>query len=269
MTEYTEEKITAILEDQKRSAQLLVRRDRELSQANERLREIDRVKSEFISIAAHQLRTPLSAIKWSQQMLYDEELGPLAIEQKQVISQTQQSVTRLVRLVNNLLDVDHLEIGKGQYEQTDVDLIATIQNIFDELRPRITEKTIDISLRVDRDIPKLRANQERLRDVFYNLIDNAVKYTPVGGKISIELTPVNGVTISIRDTGIGIPEVHKTKLFTRFARAENAKRVDADGSGLGLYIVKKIIEINNGTISVESTEGVGTTFILNFPNVSV
>ncbi len=259
--------LEAELKSMDKSAQMLVRRDLELRRANGRLQALDSAKSEFVSIAAHQMRTPLSAIKWSQQMLYDEELGPLTVEQKQMVSQTSKSATRLIRLVNNLLDADHLEVGRAQYDTTEVDLIVVLQEIITDLQSAAQEKKIDIKLLVDREIPLLHFNRERLKDIFFNLVDNAIKYTPATGTITIQATPVSGVTVMVSDTGIGVPEIHKEKLFSRFARAENAKRVDADGSGLGLYIVKKIIEANDGTITCDSTEGVGTRFTINLPNV--
>lgn len=254
------------LEAMDKGAQMLVRRDLELRRANKQLMLLDRSKSEFVSIAAHQMRTPLSAIKWSQQMLFDQELGGLNEDQKKVVRQTQHSVTRLVRLINNLLDADHLELGKHSFDVKDINLLSVLKEVVEDLKPNASEKHVKLEFLYDDGIPKINASAERIQDVFFNLIDNAIKYTKAEGTVTIRLRDdIEHVVVSIKDDGMGIPPEHLPKLFTRFSRADNAKRVDPDGSGLGLYIVKRIVEVTGGTIEVHSVEGEGTEFAVKFP----
>lgn len=200
-------------------------------------------------------------------MLLKEELGPITDEQRQMLDQSLQSVHRMVRLVNNLLDADHLDIGKRDIATTEVDLTMIITEVIASFAQAADEKHITITTNLDANA-RCEANAERMKDVFSNLIDNAIKYTKAEGEITLSLKKREGggVVATITDTGIGIPDEHKPKLFTRFARAENAKRVDADGSGLGLYIVGKIVENHDGTITCDSTEGQGTTFTISLPD---
>ncbi len=255
-------RLNAIITSMDKSAMMLVHRDLELRRANQKLSELDRNKSEFVTIAAHQMRTPLSAIRWSQQMLKNEELGPLNDSQKQIVDQTLQSVNGLITLVNNLLTADHLELGKGNDAVKRINVAMVINEVVGTIFQMASEKGIQIAFPESDVVATVEINPDRMRDVFLNLIENALKYTPMGGKITIRLAVGEMVEISIADTGIGIPEDHVGKVFSRFYRADNAKRVDPNGSGLGLYIVKRIVEANNGTIRFESTPGGGTTFIL-------
>ncbi len=255
-------RLNEIIASMDKSAMMLVHRDLELRRVNQKLSELEHRKSEFVTIVAHQMRTPLSAILWSQQMLRSEEIGALTEAQQQIIDQTLASVNGLVALVNNLLTADHLELGKGNNETKRVNVAMAINEVVGHLFPIAAEKGIEMKFpeadaQVCTDI-----NPDRARDVFQNLIDNAIKYTPESGRITIGMTVTDVITVTIRDTGIGIPADYERKLFGRFARADNAKRVDPNGSGLGLYIVKSIVEANGGTIQYEPTPGGGTTFIV-------
>ncbi len=255
-----------LVEDMDKRARMLIRRDIELRRAYEKLKSFDSEKSEFVSIAAHQLRTPLSAIKWSQQMLYTEELGPLSDEQKQMIEQSQHSVTRLVNMINHLLDADHLELDKDHANKETVDISKIANEVISDVKPNADKKGVILELIIpSKGVPSITANPERIKDILLNLTDNAVKYTPTGGTVTVKITVGEKMRIEVSDTGMGIPVQHQDKIFSRFARAENAKRVDADGSGLGLYIVKRIIDFLGGNISFTSIEGRGTTFVVQLP----
>lgn len=254
--------LNKVIESMDKSAMMLIHRDLELKHANQRLSELDKNKSEFVTIAAHQMRTPLSAIRWSQQMLKNEELGALSDGQKQIVLQTLESVNGLITLVNNLLTADHLEVGKGNDSAIRVNLIAVVNECLAELFPLATEKNVTLEFPQSTADAAVIMNPDRAKDIFSNLIDNAIKYTPSGGRIVISVNVQEKVEITVADTGIGIPPEHVSKLFSRFYRADNAKRVDPNGSGLGLYIVKRIIDANNGTIKFEQTVGGGTTFII-------
>lgn len=252
-----------------RSNKAVVKRDEELSSANDRLKRLDHAKSEFVSIAAHQLRTPLSALKWAQQMLLDGEMGAIAESQKALLLQSQESVRRMVTLVNDLLAADHLEYGKVAYTFAKVNPEAIVSGALAELRPMADGNKITIDCVLNNSVALMTADSDRLKEAFLNVISNAIKYTQNGGTVTIRAQYGMGkVSISIADTGIGIPQADSDRLFEKFVRMENAKKVDANGSGLGLFIVKKIIEAHNGRIWFSSIEGQGTTFFIEFPLVN-
>lgn len=265
----TTENVTRLkktIADLDRSAKTLMRRDEELSKANERLMTLDHAKSEFVSIAAHQLRTPLSALKWAQQMLLDGEAGQVSEPQKLLLSQSQESVRRMVVLVNDLLAADHLEYGTVTYNFLASCPEDILQNMAAELKPMADEHHISVVCDFQGKRSSIQADVERLKEAFLNIINNAIKYSPDGGKVVIASTYGMGkVSFSITDSGIGIPLADRERLFEKFVRMENAKKVDANGSGLGLFIAKKIVDAHGGTIWFTSTEGAGTTFYIDLP----
>lgn len=256
-----------VISSMDRTAMILIQRDLELRRANKKLSELDKNKSEFVSVAAHQMRTPLSAIRWSQQMLINQEVGPLSESQMQIVNQTLQSVTGLITLVNNLLTAEQLEIGKGNDTIQRIDLTKLVYEVIDVIRPTTIHKNVVIEFLYPDEPVTIDSNAERMKNVFQNLIENAVKYSGQNGKVTVSLKfdALGSVAAVIADSGIGIPEAYKSRVFGRFERADNAKRVDPNGSGLGLYIVKKIIEGSGGTITFDSTVGVGTTFYITLP----
>ena len=257
-------RLTAVVESMDKSARLLVHRDLELRRANSKLQTLDTQKSEFISIAAHQIRTPLSALRWSQQMLIDGDLGDLTPPQRDIIVLAQQSVIRLVNLINNLLEVEHLELQNDKKDGTVFDLNILMKECCTEFMAGAAERGITLTVNLASSPAVIIARTESIKDALLNLLDNAIKYTFSGGSVTVGIRVTDSIIVTITDTGIGIPREHQDKLFKRFSRAENAKKIDADGSGLGLYIAKKITESFGGTIGYTSTEGAGTTFVLTF-----
>lgn len=257
-------RLTAVVESMDKSARLLVHRDLELRRANVELQTLDTQKSEFISIAAHQIRTPLSALRWSQQMLIDGDLGVLSTPQRDIIVLAQQSVVRLVNLANNLLEVEHLELQNDKKDSTIFDLNLLIKEACAEFNGSAALREITLTVQLAGSPAVICARTESIKDALLNLLDNAIKYTPLGGTVGVEVKVADVITVTVTDSGIGIPREHQDKIFKRFSRAENAKKIDADGSGLGLYIVKKIMESFAGTVNFTSTEGAGTTFVLTF-----
>lgn len=257
-------RLQEIVESMDKSARLLVHRDIELRRANSKLQTLDTQKSEFISIAAHQIRTPLSALRWSQQMLIDGDLGELNVQQRDILIQAQQSVLRLVNLVNNLLEVEHLELKTEQKPTILLDLNILVKEAYADFLNSAVEKGVTLNLQLAQTPALILADAVAVKDVLINVIDNAIKYTLKGGSVTVKVAVAESVIVSITDTGIGIPQSYWDKLFKRFSRAENAKKVNADGSGLGLYIVLKIMESFGGAVTVVSTEGVGSTFTLQF-----
>lgn len=260
------EKLQTTIQSLDQNSKILVRRDIELSTANDKLKSLDKAKSEFVSIAAHQLRTPLSAIKWAQQMLIDGELGPLTSEQATIVRQSQESVTRMANLVNDLLSADHLEYDKVQYVLVETDLVDVVTHIVRELIPMAEERSIALNFAPESKTAFIIGDASRLKEAFLNVINNAIKYTPMRGVVTVSLAVANNVVLlQVKDSGIGIPRTDRDRLFEKFVRMDNAKKVDANGSGLGLFIVKKIIDAHHGKIWFESEEGSGTEFFIEFP----
>ena len=249
-----------------KGAQMLVRRDLELTRANEKLHELDQVKSNFISVAAHQLRTPLSGIKWTLSMLISGELGTLNNHQKTFLMKTNESNSRMIALVNDLLGADRIQSGKIRYQFTRLNIRDLVDNVLFEIAAQAERRQISISLNVEKDLPNAYVDPETMRGVFQNLLENAIKYTMRDGKVDIEITKENNhLKVAIKDNGIGIPKDQQKNIFNRFFRATNAVKQETDGSGLGLFIAKNIVEQNGGAIWFESEEGKGTSFYFTIP----
>jgi signal transduction histidine kinase len=248
---------------------LLIRRDLELTRANDKLKELDETKSSFISVVAHQLRTPLSGIKWTLSMLLSGDLGPLNSEQKTFVMKTYESNTRMITLVNDMLVADGVQSGRVHYGFTHIDIVDLIDNILFEISPLATKKSINITYKEEfKNLPKAYADPKTMRAVVQNLLENAIKYTIEGGRIEIDVKKEKDddyLTVSVADNGIGIPSDQQKDVFTKFFRARNAIKKVTDGSGLGLYIAKTIVEKNSGKMWFESVEGQGTTIYFTVP----
>jgi len=227
---------------------------------------LDKLKSEFITIAAHQLRTPLSAIKWVIKMVLDGDAGSLNTDQAELLKKGYKSNERIITLVNDMLNVSRIEEGRFGYAMQKNDLTKVLDNILEALSGNISKKSIKLTVDKDSDFPLLNIDTKKMTLVFQNLIENAIKYSPDHGKINIKMRRDGKfVKIMVKDNGIGIPENDKEKLFSKFYRAENALRLQTEGSGLGLFIVKNIVKKHGGDINFESEEGVGTKFIITLP----
>lgn len=227
---------------------------------------IDKLKSEFISIAAHQLRTPLSAIKWVIKMVLDGDVGKLNEEQQQFLYKGYQSNERIIHLVNDMLNVSRIEEGRFGYSFNKEDLIKVIDGAVASIDGLIREKSIKLTINKPKKLDKIYLDSQKMGLVVQNLLENAVKYTPEFGKIEIDVEGGDElVKVRVKDNGVGIPEKDKAKLFSKFFRAENVIRMQTEGSGLGLFIVKNIIKRHGGEIMVESEEGKGTEFVFTLP----
>ncbi len=251
-----------LLSEQAQSAKLLVRRDLELTKANEKLHELDQRKSEFLSVAAHQLRTPLSAIKWTLNMILNGELGEISNDQKVFLMKSYESNDRMIMLIEDMLRADRIDAGKYDFKPVSTQVLDIIDNVLYEMLPDATKRQVKIEFhRPDVVIPRLNVDQEKMRAVFQNLLDNAIKYTRPGGAVLIDVRRFpDAVEFMVQDNGIGIPKEQQTLIFSRFFRARNAIKVETDGNGLGLFIVKSIIEMHGGKIWFESEENKGTAF---------
>lgn len=230
-------------------------------------KEIERVKTEFVSIASHQLRTPLSTINWYSEILLSGDAGDLTSYQKEYLNEIYKGNKRMIDLVNALLNVSRLEVGAFIVETKEMNLSEVVKEVLNELKPQIQAKNIVVEENYDKAMPPVYADFSLVKVILQNLITNSIKYTPQGGKVQIEIAPKANKTfiITVGDTGIGIPKEQQPKIFTKLFRADNARETDPDGTGLGLYIIKSIIDQTSGKIWFESEEGKGTRFYISAP----
>ena len=229
-------------------------------------REVDKAKTEFVSLASHQLRTPLSAINWYTEMLLAGDAGKITDEQKQYLEEVYKSNKRMVELVNSLLNVSRIDLGTFAIVPEPVNLADVAKSILLELTPMIKTKKMVIEESYDKKLKKINVDQKLIRIIFQNLLSNAVKYTPEEGKISVSIAKQEeNALIKVQDTGYGIPEKDKNRIFEKLFRADNIREKETDGTGLGLYVVKSILDQSGGKISFESKEGQGTTFSVLIP----
>lgn len=227
---------------------------------------VDKAKTEFVSLASHQLRTPISAMKWNMELLTmagKDNLTPLQTEYLEKITR---GVERMDMLVGDFLSVSKLELGTLTAQLTSFGAGQFIRGIYEEHRPLAEKKSVRIDLTVAGAEGNITSDSHLLHMIVSNLVSNAVKYTPAGGtvRLSAVLDGAN-LTVEVGDTGMGIPKEEQDMLFSKLFRASNAKREVTDGTGLGLYIVKEAVKVLRGTISFTSEVGVGTTFVVVLP----
>lgn len=224
-------------------------------------KEIDRAKTEFVSLASHQLRTPLSAIRWYTEMLKEGMGGTITSTQKSYLEEVYRANLRMIELVNSLLNVSRIDMGTVQSEPEKITIPPVVKSVLGELRPQITEKKLSVREIYAPDLPEQWFDPKQMRMIFQNLISNAVKYTPEGGRVEVTVRPEGKhVFFSVSDSGIGIPKEQQPQIFNKLFRADNAREIDTTGTGLGLYIIKSIIEKEGGSLRFESEPGTGTTF---------
>lgn len=227
-------------------------------------REVSRMKSDFVSFVTHQLRTPLAGIKWLLELV--AQGSEIPDETRSFIQDSRDSAERLIRLVNELLDISRLESGKLTIVPRETDLGALTRSVLSELSPLIQTKRHQLELSASDAVPPVLVDPQLLRQVVLNLVSNAVKYTPEGGAIAIRMTREDSRVIwTIRDSGIGIPKEAQRRLFEKFYRADNAVTMETEGTGLGLYLVRLIVERFGGRVWCESEEGKGTSFLFTLP----
>ena len=228
---------------------------------------IERMKTEFVSVAAHQLRTPLSAVKWSLSLFLSGDLGEITADQKKYIEKSYESNERMIVLINDLLDVARIEEGRYVHKTVPADLVALVKKILDGCRYLATKRQVVLNLKIiNEPFPLLAMDEEKIKVVFQNLFENAIKYTLAGGQVTVSL--INGikeVEVQVQDTGVGIPKDQQDRLFGKFFRAANVMRLETDGTGLGLFITKNVIEAHGGRIWAESVEDQGSTFHFTLP----
>lgn len=235
-----------------------------IQEANEKLKALDILKDEFVSLASHELRTPMTAIKSYLWMVLENNEGELNEKQKLHLQRAYVSTDRLIKLVNDMLNVSRIESGRITLDIKNVNLQTIIQDVIGEISPRAQELGIHLIFTPNTILPNVMADSDKLKEVLINLIGNSLKFTPRDGSITISSTLSGGMVVtSVKDTGKGIKQEDIPKLFKKFAviNADYLRRQNAQGTGLGLYISKSIIELFGGKIWVESQgENLGTTF---------
>ncbi|OGG70862.1 hypothetical protein A3I99_03895 [Candidatus Kaiserbacteria bacterium RIFCSPLOWO2_02_FULL_45_11b] len=226
---------------------------------------LERSKSELVAVASHQLRTPLTAVRGNIEMLIDESYGPLNEQQHELLSDVDISTARLIGMVNDMLDITKIERGNLDMVLEYVSVKETVDSICSDLADYAKRRGVVIEINIPEGI-NVYGDKSRVRQVMQNLIDNAIKYSKGTGVLKVTgNVEGNDAKINFKDNGQGIPKIEQSKIFNRFYRASNVKNNSSSGSGLGLYIVKSIVEQLHGNIRFESEENVGTTFFVTLP----
>jgi signal transduction histidine kinase len=234
--------------------------------ANRHLKELDRAKDEFISMASHQLRTPLTTIKGYLSMMLEGDAGKLTAPQKEFVGYAFGSSERMVNLISDLLNVSRLSAGRFLIQTKPTDMVQMVADEVRQLETHASGKGIKLVFEPPASaLPPAQIDENKTRQVIMNFIDNAIYYTQKGEvRVVLDQNPER-VRLEVRDSGIGVPEDAKRKLFSKFFRADNAQTVRPDGTGLGLYLAKRVVEDQGGTIIFSSVEGKGSTFGFELP----
>lgn len=233
-----------------------------------RERFIEDLKSQFVTVAAHQLRTPLSIIKWGLGMLLGGDVGKISKDQQDLLGKTFQTNERMIKLVNDLLNVSKIEEGRYLYQPKIVDLEELVKQVCDSSKDQAEKRKVSLIINIEKSESKktIKADEEKMGLAVKNLLDNAINYTEAQGKVTIALSrEKDKIHLSVADTGVGIPEKQQDRVFSKFFRGSNVVKMETDGTGLGLFIAKNVVETHNGNISFKSKEGQGTIFSIVLP----
>jgi len=239
---------------------------KELRRSNAQLQKLDEAKDDFISMASHQLRTPLTSIKGYLSMMIEGDIGKITPEQTKVLNEAFMSSERMVRLISDFLNVSRLQTGKFVIEKHPVNLALLVQREIDSLTPNAMTRGMKFEYKKPKDIPLFDLDENKIEQVVMNFADNALYYSKDNGKITITLKKVGKyIEFIVKDNGIGVPEAEQAHLFNKFFRATNARRARPDGTGVGLFLAKKVIDDHDGEIIFESKEGKGSSFGFRLP----
>jgi signal transduction histidine kinase len=243
---------------------------KQLKRTNEKLKILDATKDEFISMASHQLRTPLTSVKGYVSMVLDGDAGKISKQQQALLDQAFLSSQRMVYLIADLLNVSRLHTGKFVIDSKPTQLAEVIQGEIMQLEESAKAKNLQFNYHKPKDFPILNLDETKIRQVIMNFADNALYYTPAGGKVDIYLEDKGqSVEFTVVDNGIGVPKSEQHHMFTKFYRANNAQKARPDGTGLGLFMAKKVVVAQGGSIIFRSEEGKGSTFGFSFPKTAV
>lgn len=237
-----------------------------ITQNFEKLAEANKMKSEFINIVSHQLRNPLSILSWGVELLTSGRLGQVGEKQVEYFKILKENTTRMKELVSDLLIVSRLETATMPFKKEEISLSDVVSRLVQKTAPFAKASNIEVEFKEGQDLPKVLADPSQLRTVVENLLDNAIRYIKDKGEVEIFLAKKNSnVYFEIKDTGVGIPPEDQKYIFQKFFRAGNVMKYQTQGSGLGLYIVKSVIERSGGKIGFKSQEGKGSTFWFTLP----
>lgn len=238
---------------------------RQLKASNAKLLALDEAKDDFISMASHQLRTPLTSVKGYISMINEGDAGKVTAQQKKMLDQAAFSSQRMVYLIADLLNVSRLRTGKFIIEPRPVNLAKVISEEIGQLIEIAKARNLTLKYKQPAKFPEIMLDETKTRQVIMNFVDNAIYYTPAGGTITVELvdTPTS-VEMHVKDNGIGVPRSEQAHLFTKFYRAPNARKARPDGTGLGLFMAKKVIVAQGGALIFDSVEGKGSDFGFTF-----
>jgi signal transduction histidine kinase len=245
----------------------VARQTRELREANIRLQQLDKAKSEFISLASHQLRTPLSIIKGYISMILENTWGSVIGKQREQLEKVYASNERLIKLVEDLLTVSRIESGRLEFSLQLIDLSSLTENVVNEFSQVAAKKGLYLKyIKPEKPLPRIKVDSLKIRQVIQNLIDNALHYTKKGGATIRLKKEKDKIVFSIQDTGIGISPKEQMTLFEKFSRGKDVGRMHTEGTGLGLYLAAKLVEAHGGKIWVESEgKGKGSAFYFELP----
>ncbi len=232
-------------------------------------KELDEMKNDFVRMVSHELRSPLAAIKQQHAVILDGLAGDLTGKQRDLLSRAHDKIQGLLDLINDLLDVAKMEAGHGQLELVPLDLRQILAELVDLLRERAASQKIVLTLAIADGLPRVQADRRSMEEVFTNLVSNAINYSPDGGEVKIAaVSHGDYLEILVQDQGIGIEPEELPKIFDKFYRVKSPQTRQVIGTGLGLSLVKGLIEVHRGTVDVESEVGAGTTFRVKLPTAA-
>jgi signal transduction histidine kinase len=260
-------------------------KNQKLQVAYDRLKELDRLKSNFLATVSHELRTPLTSIIGYSEMLVEGLAGDLTNEQREFVQTIRDKGDQLLALIKGLLDLSKLESGTMSLRKNHVDVAALVKDVVSTMAPTARKKEVELSFEVEKGLPPIWADAERLRQVLLNLTENAIKFTPASGsvRLSAKLTGMDaasggdsdgmvllgarrtGVELRVADSGIGIPESERSRVFDAFYQVDSSSTREAGGTGLGLSIVKRLVDGHDGNVRIEANQPGGTVFVVTIP----
>jgi signal transduction histidine kinase len=263
----------------------LTEKNTRLTQAYERLKELDRLKSNFLATVSHELRTPLTSIIGYSEMLAEGIAGDLTAEQKEFVQTIHEKGEQLLDLIKGLLDLSKLESGTMSLRKAEIEIESVIRDVENTLTPVARKKQVALQVRCDAALPTVWADAERLRQVFLNLTENAIKFTPIGGRVALHAAPTSvqrqgdaeagglvllgarrpAVEVRVSDTGVGIPEGERERVFDAFYQVDGSSTREHGGTGLGLSIVRRLVDAHDGSVHIEGNEPSGAVFVVRLP----